>query len=153
MTDRHDRDLDENVERFARLWNGSELGWAVHIHHEDIATVWVSLSGNALGPSWFKALRALFSEHSALSTSEFRSMLIGLGGLESEVLDGFDADDLHRRCIDAGLKAELRDRSGVHYRLINERTGERLAIDDDVLNARVAEEAIRRGLPRRESTT
>lgn len=153
MTDRHDRDLHENVEPFARLWNGSEPGWTVHVHREHAATVWVPIPGGELSPSSFRALRALFSEHWAMSTSEFRERLMALGGIESNILDGIDAEDLHQQCGRAGFEAEKRDLSRTFYRLINERTNVSLSIDDDDLNTRVAEEAIRRGLPRRESTT
>jgi hypothetical protein len=153
ITRQFDDDVSEDVARFARLWNGSEPGWTVHVHHEHAATVWVPIQANELSPSLFKTMRVLFSEHSAISTSEFRTRIFAVGGLESNRRDGIDALHLHAQCIRAGLTAERRDRSRTFYRLTNERTNTTLSIENEELHQQVAEEAIRRGRPKRESTT
>ncbi len=144
---------DSDIARFERLWNGAEPGWTVHVHHDDAATIWVPIPAAGITPDFFKAVRSLLSEFSAMSTSGFRARLHAGGGIETRVLDGLDAEYLHREGLAAGLELERRDRSHTFYRIFNERTNCVLQIEDDALHCLVAEEAIRRGVRIRESTT
>lgn len=145
--------LPDDLARFAHLWNGSESGWAVRVHHDDVATIWVPLPTEGITPAFFKAVRSVLPEYSAMSTSEFRARLLADGGIETEQLDGYDAYDLHLTCIRAGLEAERRVRETTSYFLVNEETKIAKLIEDGDLNRRVAEEAIRRGLSIIASTT
>lgn len=150
---RDTNDIPDDVARFDHLWNGSEPGWVVHVHHDDSATIWIPIPVEGITPAFFKAVRSLLSGFSAMSTSEFRALLLANGGIETDRLDGYDAYDLHLTCIRAGLDAERRVRETASYSLINEATNIVKIIEDHELNRRVAEEAIRRGLKVRESTT
>lgn len=144
---------ESDVGNFDCLWNGTEPGWTVHVHHEDVATIRIPLPAEGITPAFFKAVRSVLPEYSAMSTSEFRARLLADGGIETERLDGYDAYDLHLTCIRAGLEAERRVLATTSYLLVNEETKIAKLIEDGDLNRRVAEEAIRRGLPVRESTT
>lgn len=135
------------------MWDGSAPGWVVHVHHEDAATIRVPIPAEGITPAFFKAVRALLTEFSDMSTSEFRARLNAEGGIETEVLDGLDAESLRRAGVDAGLELERRARPHASYRIFNEDKNETLRIEDDQLRSRVAEEAIRRGVRIRESTT
>lgn len=150
---RNTNDIPSDVARFDHLWNGSEPGWVVHVHHDDSATIWIPIPAEGITPAFFKAIRSVLPQYAAMSTSELRTRLVADGGIETDVLDGHDAYDLHLACIRAGLDAERRVRATTSYRLINEATNIAKIIEDDDLNRRVAEEAIRRGLKVRESTT
>lgn len=151
MTDTHGP--SDDVARFDRLWDGSEPGWVVRVHHDDATTISIPLPTEGMTPAYFKAVRSLLPEYSAISTSEFRARLLASGGIETKALDGSVAYSLHLACIRAGLKAERRVRATTSYLLVNEHTQACLIIEDDDLNRRVAEEAIRRGLPVIASTT
>ena len=145
--------LPDDLAQFDYLWNGSEPGWAVRVHHDDIATIWIPLPADGITPAFFKAVRSVLPEYSAMSTSEFRTRLLANDGIETAELDGYDAYDLHLTCTRAGLEAERRVRETTSYLLINEEMKIVKIIEDDALNRRVAQEAIRRGLPVIESTT
>lgn len=144
---------EADVGNFDRLWNGTEPGWTVHVHHDDVATIWIPLPETGITPAFFKAVRSVLPRYSSMSTSEFRARLLVEGGIETDILDGADAYALHRACIRAGLPAERRGHSTTSYSLVNELTNRCLIIEDDDLGRRVAEEAIRRGLPTSISTT
>jgi hypothetical protein len=146
-------DLPDDIAQFAHVWNGSESGWVVHVHHDDSATIRIPIPAEGITLAFFKAIRSVLPGYSAMSTSEFRARLLANGGIETDRLDGHDAYDLHRACIRAGLDAERRVRATTSYLLINEEMKIAKIIEDDELNRRVAEEAIRRGLEVRESTT
>jgi hypothetical protein len=146
-------DLPDDLAQFAHVWNGSEPGWVVHVHHDDSATIWIPILAEGITPAFFKAVRSVLSGYSAMSTSEFRARLLADGGIETERLDGYDACDLHLTSIRAGLDAERRVCATTSYLLIHEEMKIAKIIEDDDLNRRVAEEAIRRGLEVRESTT
>lgn len=145
--------LPNEIDAFEYVWNGSAPGWVVHIHHDDAATIWVPIPAGGITPAFFKTVRSLLTEFSDISTSEFRARLDAEGGIETEVLDGLDAEYLHRAGLEAGLELERRTRSHAFYRIFNEHTNDTLQIEDDELHRRVAEEAIRRGVQIRESTT
>ena len=151
MRDTNDR--PDDVARFDHLWNGSEPGWVVHVHHDDSATIWIPIPAEGITPAFFNAVRSVLPGYSAMSTSEFRARLLGNGGIETDRLAGHDAYALHRTCIRAGLDAERRVCATTSYLLIHEEMKIARIIEDDDLNRRVAEEAIRRGLDVRESTT
>lgn len=153
MTMRDTNDIPDDVARFHRLWDGSEPGWVVHVHHEDAATIWIPIPAEGITPTFFKAVRSLLSGFSAMSTSEFRARLNADGGIATGVLDGMDAEYIYRKGLAAGLALERHDRSLKFYRIFNERTNCTLQIQDDELRCLVAEEAIRRGVRIRESTT
>lgn len=153
MRDADVGDLPDDIARFDRLWNGSEPGWVVQVHHDDAATIWVPIPATGITPSFFKAVRSLLSEFSAMSTSEFHARLNADGGIETEILDDLDAEYLYREGLGAGLELERRARPHTFYRIFNERTNYVLQIEDDELHCLVAEEAIRRGVRIRESTT
>ncbi|MGN6151358.1 MAG: hypothetical protein ACTHOH_05020 [Lysobacteraceae bacterium] len=146
-------DLPDDLAQFARVWNGSEPGWVVHVHHDDSATIWIPIPAEGITPAFFKAVRSVLPGYSVMSTSEFRARLLANGGIETERLDGYNAYDHHLRFIRAVHDAERRVRATTSCLLIHEEMKIAKIIEDDDLNRRVAEEAIRRGLEVRESTT
>jgi hypothetical protein len=146
-------DLPDDLAQFARVWDGSEPGWTVKVHHDDSATIRIPIPAEGITPAFFKAIRSVLPQYAAMSTSELRTRLVADGGIETDVLDGGNAYNLHLACIRAGIEAERRVRATTSYLLINEETNIVKIIEDDDLNRRVAEEAIRRGLPVIASTT
>jgi hypothetical protein len=138
--------------QFARLWDGSESGWVVVRHTDDLEDLTISFSDG--GPT-SQELRSLRAVSPAMATKQAAEVVRDLKGKRSYFLWIFESSAARRlrsQCESHGLSVLSRSYRNTHYSLINELTSKYLLIEDEATRRSVAEEAISRGLLVREST-
>ncbi len=139
--------------RFEHLWNGSEPGWVVVRHREDLVDLNIGFSEN--GPT-IQELMSLRTVAPALEVKPAADVVRMLKGAQSFHLGTFESAAARRmrsQCESVGLRVASRGYASTRYSLINEETSRLLLIEDSDMLSSVAEEAINRGLPVRESTS
>jgi hypothetical protein len=142
----------DTVSQFARLWNGSEPGWVVQRHVEDRVELIVLFSYEGPTTREVVALRRVAQDLATKSASE---VLLSLKAARSYCLGTVEssrARKLRAECESLGLRLAARGRAITGYSIVNEQTAAYLLIEDAPTLQALAQEAIKRGLPVREST-
>lgn len=140
--------MEEGVESYARLWDGSELGWTVCATRRQRR--YLTVLFGAAGPSVrdVVAMRAVFGvlgERSSESVwSEVRGKTsVAIAGEYSPI----DAPELVREARKRGLRVDVASVEATSYVAYNERTTEAVVIEDDALAAEVARRMMDAGVP------
>jgi hypothetical protein len=131
--------------RFDHLWNGSEPGWVVVRHREDLEELDVGFSDN--GPT----TQELMLLRTVAPTLEVVRLLKGARSFHLGTFESAPARRLRAQCESVGLRVASHGYTSTRYSLINEQTSRFLLIEDSATLRCVAEEAMSRGLPVRES--
>ena len=135
---------------FKRIWDGSEPGWVVIRHVEDHERLIVTFVGGA-NVHDLKALRAILPELATASASDVLSLKgapqFDLGEHESAA-----ARRLKALCDSQQLSVSSMPHQFVQLGIFNEQTRAYCLIEDEEILAAVAAEAIRHGVPVRDST-
>ena len=136
---------------YEHLWNGAETGWVVHRHLESRVEVSVVFGDQGASMQDVRALRSVVPRYGAQSAM---GTLLAIRGKKSLVLGDFEsreARELKQHCESAGLRVHERAYELTSDSLINETTKIYLLIEDEVVQRRVVQEALRHGLPGRHS--
>ena len=141
------------METYNYLWDGSEPGWVILRHTEDRVSLTVVFGNDGASVKDIMALRKVVPTLAQMSASE---ALHDLRGIKSFGLGEFDSVEwpaLDKKCRELGLTPQKTGCQHTHDLLVNEKTGQTLIIEDATLAKQVIDEAIKRGLAIRYSTT
>ena len=141
-----------DLKSYSRLWDGTEPGWTVVRHTEDRERLTVVFSQGGPTVAEMKALRSVDPALQAKPAAALMAELKGLAALCLGEFESRSARERRQRCDAAGLRIVCDGYQAVNHCLINEQTHMFLLIEDHLIGERVAEEALRQGLPLRHST-
>ncbi|MGR0304762.1 hypothetical protein [Acinetobacter beijerinckii] len=136
-----------NVDSFSYFWDGSDPGWVlIRIYGQ---TIHLSLVFGERGPTAqeIKAVRKAVLSIRSLPAGEALSKLRGETSFDIGEFESREGRDIANICRELGLVVveHVYDRSG--YLPVNEVKNTVCLIEDNLLNKKVIEEAIRRGVP------
>ncbi len=134
------------------LWNGTELGWELHVHDSDCVEVWITLPASGATADFIKSIRTLLPRLGSIPPATLRSQLKADEGVSGGLLDGYGARAFQKQALSVGILVELRNLSRRTYRLRNSITGEQFPMEQSALLTRIAEAAIRNGIRTRYTT-
>ena len=141
----------DSTENFAHLWNGSEPGWVVVRHTEDREKLQVVFAPSGPTMPEVKAIRSAVPALTDKATCEVLALLRGLPKFDLGDFESNAARTLRKKCEAVGLRVTSHAYQAVSDSLINELSKMYLLIEDDAKSKQVAEEAIKQGLPIRQS--
>ena len=139
-----------DLSQFKHIWSGSEPGWIVVRHTEDMVHLVARFAGGATIHD-LKALRAVQPKLAAAPASD----LMALKGVDHFDLGEHESASAHKLkalCATHQVSTSETGHQLVTYGLFNTRTHVYCLIEDEDLCRAVAAEAIRHGVPVREST-
>ena len=134
---------------FEPIWNGTEPGWVVLRRTEDLEHLRVMFEGGA-DIRDLKALRAVLPQLAASPANDVLA-LKGAPHLDLGEHESSEARHLKALCAAQHLVVESHGRQSVRYGIFNEQTRFYYLIEDETILQAVAAEAMRRGVPVRNS--
>jgi hypothetical protein len=140
------------ADNYAHLWNGSEPGWVLVKHTEDKEELQVVFAATGPSVEQVKALRSALPQFGNQTASQVLTAIRGASTLHLGEFESSRAKQIRKQCESLGLQIEAKGYAVTRYSVVNERTSMYLLIEDEDQKQRVVKEALKNGLPVRQST-
>ena len=132
---------------FDRFWNGSEPGWVVCRHVQNLVSTSVEFGPNGPSVAEVQALRKCLSQYRDKPATEVLGALRGVASLNVGEHESAEARKLCVQLQTEGLHVLQSGKQQVHDIMFNELTQRGAVIEDDQTARQVVETAIAKGAP------
>lgn len=137
----------DDIQRYSYLWDGSQPGWTlVRMSRQEVSLALLFVCGEPTLAE-VKAVRSVVPAYKGQPTGNVLKSLKGVPRLELGTFGVREGNSLSALCREHGLVVEECFHDRTSYLPVNDITNRILAIEDNMINKAVQEEALRRGVP------